>query len=287
MLSPLLNYLNAPFPDHTNLKQQAFWLITVGVFIAFVSYLSFKPSPNQSSATVFSICIAFGAITVIFGGIFAQVRRRFINIPSDVPSWTLWKWITETILLVCWIAFGNFLLLKVIYPSMPFNIMSYLSIARGTLIVGIFPIVVSGLLIQLRALKINQALADGIVLTDHEQQSKFLEFVLSKGHSIKVDSSRFLYAESMHNYVSIHFFDAHGQAQSELLRNTLANILELTAGTNIVRSHRSFLVNLDLVEEVNGNAQGLKLGLSDLAEVEIPVSRAHIKQVKQHLDTLN
>ena len=62
--------------------------------------------------------------------------------------------------------------------------------------------------------------------------------------------------------------------EKELLRLTLLNFLEkVDPDKNIVRCHKSYIVNLDKVENVHGNARSLMLEIKGL-DFEIPVSRS-------------
>ena len=68
------------------------------------------------------------------------------------------------------------------------------------------------------------------------------------------------------------------------MTNTLHMSLQQVKLPNfhIIRCHRSFVVNLDHVIEVGGNAQGLKLHLNMLEDY-IPVSRKYIPVVQQNM----
>ena len=64
------------------------------------------------------------------------------------------------------------------------------------------------------------------------------------------------------------------ETQKELLRITLLNLLQrVDSDENIVRCHKSYVVNLDKVAKVHGNARSLMLELKGL-DFEIPVSRS-------------
>ena len=72
------------------------------------------------------------------------------------------------------------------------------------------------------------------------------------------------------------------QYYSTLTENTLKKVtyrvilssfeVQLKEASNLVRRHRSYIVNLKKVKNISGNAQGLKLELINQSEI-IPVSR--------------
>ncbi|MCH5682870.1 LytTR family transcriptional regulator [Niabella sp. W65] len=77
------------------------------------------------------------------------------------------------------------------------------------------------------------------------------------------------------------FWEANDQLQSTLLRNTLTNIADqVSDAAHIYRTHRSWLVNVQRVARVNGNAQGLKLSV-ELMDQQVPVSRSNIPGYRQ------
>ena len=80
------------------------------------------------------------------------------------------------------------------------------------------------------------------------------------------------------------------QHYSTLTENTLKKVtyrvilssfeVQLKEASNLVRCHRSYIVNLKKVKNISGNAQGLKLELINQSEI-IPLSRKLIPIVKQ------
>lgn len=92
---------------------------------------------------------------------------------------------------------------------------------------------------------------------------------LPEGSSAPGQSEEFLYAESADNYVKV--FYTGGQ---QLIRSTLKQLEDSFRGNErIFRCHRTYLVNLDRVIHISGNAQGYKLHLEGVVQT-IPVSRS-------------
>ena len=82
-----------------------------------------------------------------------------------------------------------------------------------------------------------------------------------------------LYIESADNYSSI-LFKKEGKREKELLRSSLSRLETQIENPRVVRCHRSYIVNLDHVISVTGNAQGYKLHLGDSGDT-IPVARKY------------
>jgi hypothetical protein len=96
--------------------------------------------------------------------------------------------------------------------------------------------------------------------------------------SIKKDS--LLYLESSENYVSI-FYLNKGKISKYLLRDTLKKMEEKFSGTEIVRCHRSYMVNFEKVKVIKKDKDGLKLELDNPSVTDIPVSKTYVDNVMQ------
>jgi len=87
-----------------------------------------------------------------------------------------------------------------------------------------------------------------------------------------VQKESLLYIESAENYVSICYINK-GKMAKYLLRDTLKKMEENFAGTEIIRCHRSYMVNFEKVKVIRKDNDGLKLGLDFPSAIDIPVSR--------------
>lgn len=95
----------------------------------------------------------------------------------------------------------------------------------------------------------------------------------------------FLFAETADNYLKIHFINDRGST-SKMIRNTLSKTIKNIEGEFIKRCHRSYIINLQKVNEIKGNAQGYRLYFEDFEDF-IPVSRSYISTVIPSLKHLN
>lgn len=105
----------------------------------------------------------------------------------------------------------------------------------------------------------------------------------SPKHTIVFQNSDFLFAKSDGNYVEFIIRNEDGTTYRRITRNTLANVEEQFQGydTNL-RVHRSFIVNLQQVLSVQGNAQGYKLTLNG-TKTRVPVSRTYMPVLDEAL----
>ena len=154
----MLKQLREPFPDRKSPGKNFISLLGVGLFVSTFLFLlrPFGIGQLTSGTLVLLVCLGFGVVTVVFGVLFDFMAARALRIRTDMPSWTLGKWIVQAAILIVWIAVGNWLYLNWLigWDAMSLNFL--VEMLGNTLLIGIFPIVFSGLMIQLRATKANQ-----------------------------------------------------------------------------------------------------------------------------------
>ena len=103
-----------------------------------------------------------------------------------------------------------------------------------------------------------------------------------KNEQLKINMEDFLFARASANYSEI-FYVADNEIKKILLRSSMNNLEEQLQHFDAVeRVHRGYLVNLNKVINVTGNAQGYRLHFKQSDEF-VPVSRQKSKEVKGKL----
>jgi len=95
-----------------------------------------------------------------------------------------------------------------------------------------------------------------------------------------INKENLLYLESAENYVSICYLNK-GKVSKYLLRDTLKKVEESFSGTEIIRCHRSYMVNFDKVKVIKKDKYGLTLELDNPSVTDIPVSKTYVNIVMQ------
>ena len=91
-----------------------------------------------------------------------------------------------------------------------------------------------------------------------------------------------IYITSQGNYASFFLKNEKG-LKEKILRVTLTKIeAELKEFSNVIRCHKSYIVNINYINDISGNARGYLLK-SDIITLDIPVSRSFSKQSLQSL----
>jgi DNA-binding LytR/AlgR family response regulator len=90
---------------------------------------------------------------------------------------------------------------------------------------------------------------------------------------------------SADNYIEVFWKDGD-LIKRQLIRGTLQKAADLLEDyTYIFKCHRSFIVNINYIERVEGNSQGYKLFFEDI-DFEIPVSKLSVNELKEKIQLL-
>ncbi len=276
MFSRFLQRLNEPFPDRATVKQSFIGLLGVGAFVCLFLFILRPFGIQGTQGNLWWICAGFGGVTVLFGFVFDLFVRFVLKINTDEDSWTLGKWIFQGILLLLWIAVGNYLFL-VYLSGWIWDQYSLSSMLINTFIVGFFPILFSGMWSQIKAVKNHQEVASHLKPKTHKSEESEQKVLINEFELAPKD---LLFAESQQNYVAIYYLDARREPRKQLERCTLKELEQLLSDSGILRCHRSYLVNPDWIQSIRGNAQGLRLKIQGIEEEEVPVSRSYISLFK-------
>jgi hypothetical protein len=95
-----------------------------------------------------------------------------------------------------------------------------------------------------------------------------------------IKKENLLYLESAENYVNICYLNK-GKVAKYLLRDTMKKSEENFSGTDIIRCHRSYMVNFDKVKVIRKEKEGLMLELDNPSAIDIPVSKTYVNSVMQ------
>lgn len=97
---------------------------------------------------------------------------------------------------------------------------------------------------------------------------------------LSITRENLYFIESAENYVNI-YYSNKDKVSKYLLRNTLKKMEEVFAGTEIIRCHRSYMVNFEKVKVIRKGKDGLKLELDNPQVIDIPVSKTYVDNVMQ------
>jgi TolB-like protein len=114
-----------------------------------------------------------------------------------------------------------------------------------------------------------------------ERREKIATIKSDTKEEFVIDLNRLLFIEAQENYSRIVWRDEQG-IHEKLLRVTLKHVEDQLADADIVRCHRSFIINIKAGFDITGNSNGYRLK-SKLIKVTIPISRSLGKEIVNRL----
>ena len=103
-----------------------------------------------------------------------------------------------------------------------------------------------------------------------------------RNDTLIVDPQDLLYIESMGNYLNVEYFD-DSELRQKRLRSTLKDIEDILAPyPYIFRIHRAFMVNINYITQISGNAAGYKVELFSTDKI-LPVSKSNVSIFKEKI----
>lgn len=273
----MFRFLTQPYPhDKHNFRR---WLLTsagAGLFVALF-LLIFQPfgSASWDDPRKPYILAGYGLVTfgclLLVGPLFPFFFKNFF----DEKNWTVGREILWNLIIIVFIAFGNLAYSTWTLGEDFSNVFVWLGITAA---VGIIPSTVITLLSYTRLLR-KYATAD-LRVGNHEPETtalprpEVLTFTAeNEKDALTLAVDDLLFIESADNYSEIVFLQ-NEKRKKTLLRGSLSRFEEQAQHPDVLRCHRSYIVNLGQVESISGNAQGYRLQLKNCAS-PVPVARRY------------
>jgi hypothetical protein len=273
--------LQKPIPSYLNEKQNIIRLIIFTSLFALVFINIYSPFGADRWFNVTRLeFFTYSSLIILTGVLVVVISRMIMFRVSRRTSILLWQylvWILAEVLSMAlsYAVFEKFLL----KDPRPFTELVRMS-TRNTALVLLLPYSVLWLYFSWRDKKEQiERLADPMSFPSSTRN--MIAFYDEKGilkFSVKKENLFFL--ESAENYVSICYLNKD-KVSKYLLRDTLKKIEETFSGTEIVRCHRSYMVNFEKVKVIRRDKDGLKLGFDNPMISDIPVSKTYINQVME------
>lgn len=129
----------------------------------------------------------------------------------------------------------------------------------------------------IKLMNYSSVVTDAEVLPAEEQKMTLYDD--SGALKLSVSISNIFYVESDDNYVKVWYSDASGAMRQYMLRCRLRTIEESFSGSDLVRCHRKYIVNIRKIEVLRHEKEGyvIDLGLSSVDG--IPVSRTYEEKI--------
>lgn len=300
----MFDFLKKPYPYYSFSFRDVYSNFLIGCFVAFflIVFQPFGVSIWQTDYKLFKL-MGFGFVSFICPLIFRLISTSILKNKNPEETWMVWKEMLGLILVICFIAFGNLCYGNFIKIS-HFNLQELSLALAATFLLAVFPITANVALKYNRFVALNQKDAElmeaevldfqqrtdvgnPIVIDSQETQGDKLLVLIAENDKDKLELmlEELLFIESADNYSNIVFY-RNDKINKQLLRGSLKRLESQIKVPFIVRCHRSYIVNLKLINHIKGNAQGYRIEFKANLSETIPVSRNYSKALFERLESL-
>ena len=291
-MNRIRNALKAPFPFFLNdEKKNAVLCVGVCIFLT-VFILIFNPRAIHNVGKVMWI-VGF-TFMILFPGL--TLSPRIFPAAFDTVQWTLGKHLAFTgfLTLVIGAVISSGLYLLNYYPYFNFA-QTVMHIYPDVFTYGVIPITLVTLIARNQML--NENLKNALRASQELDRIQEIKVRTLAGRNdytttIQADTSEtlqlnmtsLLFVEADDNYATFHWRDGQG-LNKKMLRMNLKSAESQLNNTFMIRCHRSFIVNVNVIGTIAGNTNGYRLGISD-TDFSIPVSRSKGREVIRKIEEL-
>jgi hypothetical protein len=281
IISFILNWLNNPLPVEYTYKQKFLNSFIFGLFI-FIFLLIFQPfGIDDVECCKIEAIAGYGLITflvVLVNNVLMPLlfKNYFTNKNWNVGKSLLFSfWIILNIATLNWI-YNEFLGHTVIAHH---DFISFVSI---TIAVGFFPMFVFTVLEEKMRHK-KELSYKTIKVSEQTKSIKKIKIVgENENEQLNIELNQLLCVKSEGNYSVVYYIN-----EDKTLKKTFRTSLkkqeeQFTDFPEIIRCHKSYLVNLSHINEISGNVRNYQFHVQHL-DFAIPVSRNFPKEIIQNL----
>lgn len=271
-------------------------LYTLGGFIFLITfYILFVLRPNEINLqeqrfSYLVTCLFHAGLPSLVFLFLPQLISKKNKTHSG--NWNTIKEVIYIIFLLILIGIGNFLIRDFIYSNEYNWSLNYLieEVING-LTIGIiiaFIVVLLRIALELnRNLRKAHQLMDSLsILPTSEKSPTIISIegkVKSEKFELKVED--FLFAKASGNYIDIYLSNG-GLIKKLTKRISLTAFIQHFAVTQyIIRTHKSYIVNIFKIKNIKGNKAGLFLDMENFQDLTIPVSRKYLNNFEHTLKT--
>lgn len=243
---------------------------------------------NNFSNSIFQYTFGFGLITLVVLLVNLFILPLILSSFFDPSKWTIGKVILFLLGTIIMISLFNwyfnlwYINLRLQAPP-EIMIKELVYFLIYTILVAVFPSFIFVYFVEKSNNKTNKQIADAIFknkdVSNNIITNKQISIIAdNKKDKITTSIQDLIYISSQGNYASI-FYLSDGKIKEQLIRTSLSKIEnQLVENKQIIRCHKSYIVNTNQVSKINGNARGYLLRVKQV-DFLIPVSRNFPKEL--------
>ena len=287
MIPKFFKLFTRPYPFEIGTRTKWIFIVLFGAFVFLFLFL-YRPFGLDRIETPHDTLVlaGYGLVTIL------GLAFNIFLLPAVFPAffcdekWTVLREVLDILWNIICISLLNTLYSSLVYSGR-ISLEGFIPFIFYTAAVGIFPISVFTLVYQVFLSRKYKKLAHNTNTHLGKPAHHHGRILLEADHAseqIAFDLDKLYYIKSEGNYV-LFFLEHENRLSSSALRLPISRTEQkLTGFPDLIRCHKSYIVNLQKVEHLSGNARGLRLSLSPIPAC-IPVSRSYIRTVNQSFHT--
>jgi hypothetical protein len=271
--------LDESIPAYLISRKNTFRLILFTAAFAFVFIYIYSPFGfgNWRSLTQWQP-LAYWGMAILTGILVVTVSRLLMYVVYRSGSLTYWKYAFWIAIEIGFMALFYTLFLKIVLKDESFILNLFKTSLQNTALIILIPYSILWLYFSWQDKK-EQILMLSQGLTKKDLSQNLIPFKDEKDIlRISLKMENLLYLEASDNYVNIYYVNKE-KVTRFLLRNSLKKLESAFTESEIVRCHRSYMVNFKKVKVLRKEKDGLCLEMDTSDSIEIPVSKTYVESV--------
>lgn len=275
----MFKFLNKPYPFNDDLKYNSKLIFFISIGVLGFLYL-FQPLDVNLMSDKEKLIVVLGLAAITF----LSLSLNLLILPSLLPGifiktiWNIKKEIFWNLWILSTISVGYYLYYKVL----GIFIIDF-KMVLGLIVIAIIPITGVIVVNRNRMLRTHLKLAEGINKKLKENKSIEERLVHFKSDYVKdnlsIKVSLLLLIRAANNYIEV-FWKEGDNIKSQMIRASLKSAEDLLNEHNFIfKCHRSYIVNVNYIDKIEGNVQGYKIFFEGI-EFSVPVSKNFAYKLK-------
>jgi len=278
----MLKFLNKPYPFNDDLSYNSRLIFFISIGVLGFLYL-FQPLDLSIMNSKEKLIVVLGLAAITF----LSLSLNLLILPSLFPNifikriWNIKKEIFWNLWILSTISVGYYLYYKVLgIFSIDFKMI------LGLIVIAIIPI--TGLIIVNRNRMLRHNLKSAENINKKLQENKNIEERLVHFESdyvkdnLSVKVSLLILIRAANNYIEV-FWKEGKDIKSQMIRTSLRKAEELLHEHKFIfKCHRSYMVNVNFIDKVEGSVQGYKVFFENI-DFTVPVSKNFASKLRSRI----
>lgn len=283
--------LREPLPKYLLSKHQLTWTVTFSALFAIVTILLSFPFDRQMWFTLSNRSVFVSSVLFVISAALVVCLSRVLMYRTGkkgdiaIVWYVLWNLAEIVFVSVWYTAFTRISEAAGVFPV--------LELSTGLLLLRSFmfclvalgvPYLVASLYLALenknniiRLMNFSNVVSD---TPDKPYEEKRITLFDSTGVlKFSIESDNLYYIESDDNYIKVWYTDSSAEIKQYMLRCPLKTVEESFAGSELVRCHRKFIVNITKVRILKSGKEGYKIDIGLDGVDFIPISKTYEQNV--------